>query len=160
MAGHVSNSHLAKLSFTVSRPRIPFGWRYMGQDVIIWSAVCSSAPHSQDAVEDMPHLCIDNRKRPTPVRRRFIRTQTSLRSPIPYERASTSSKSECRREVPPATQCSTAATHSGSFIHIEQFHVVKPLINLAVLKQFREKMRKRPQRWRSGGFTKTMPHAT
>ena len=29
MAGHVSNSHLAKLSFTVSRPRIPVGWRYM-----------------------------------------------------------------------------------------------------------------------------------
>ena len=55
MAGHVSDSHLAKLSFTVSRPRIPFGWRYMGQDVVIWSAVCSSAPHSQDYVEAMPH---------------------------------------------------------------------------------------------------------
>ena len=33
MAGHVSDSHLAKLSFTVSRPQIPFEWRYMEQDV-------------------------------------------------------------------------------------------------------------------------------
>ena len=58
MAGYVSDSHLAKLSFPVSRPRIPFGWRYMGQNVIIWSAVCSSAPHLQDAVEAMPHYAL------------------------------------------------------------------------------------------------------
>ena len=100
MTGHVSDSHPAKFSLTVSRPRIPFGWRYMGQDVIIWSAVCSTAPHSQDAVEAMPHLCINDRKRPTPVRRRFSRTQAGLGSPIPGGRASTSSKNECRREVP------------------------------------------------------------
>ena len=99
MAGHVSDSNLAKLSFTVSKPRIPFGWRYTGHDVIIWSAVCSSAPHSQDAVEAMPHLCINDRKRTTPVRRRFSRTQAGLVSPIPGGRASTSSKNECRREV-------------------------------------------------------------
>ena len=98
MAGHLSDSHLAKLSFTVSRPRIPFRWRYMEQDVIIWSAVCSSAPHSQDAMEAMPHLCINDQKRPTPVRRWFSRTQASLGSPIPSGRVS-SSKNECRREV-------------------------------------------------------------
>ena len=80
--------------------RIPCGWWYMGQNVMIWSAVCSSAPHSLDAVEAMPHLCIDDRKRPTPVRRRFSRTQSGLGSPIPGGRASTSSKNECRREVP------------------------------------------------------------
>ena len=72
----------------------------MGQDVIIWSAVCSSAPHSQDAVEAMPHLCIDDRKKPTPVWRRFSRTQAGLGSPIPGGRAPISSKNECRREVP------------------------------------------------------------
>ena len=100
MAEHVPDSHLTKRSVTVSRPRIPFGWRYMGQDVIIWSAVCSSAPHSLDAVEAMPHLCIDDRKRPIPVRRRFSRTQASLGIPIPGGRASTSPKNECRQEVP------------------------------------------------------------
>ena len=100
MVGHVSNSHLAKLSFRVNRPRMPFGWRYMGHDVIIWYAVCSSASHSQDAVEAMPHLCIDDRKKPTPVWRRFSRTQAGLGSPIPGGRASTSSKNECRLEVP------------------------------------------------------------
>ena len=99
MTGHVSGSHLANLSFTVSRPRIPFGWRYMGQDVITWSTVCSSAPHSQDAVEAMPHLCINDRKKPTPVWRRFSRTQAGLVSPIPGGRAFTSSKNECRRKV-------------------------------------------------------------
>ena len=100
MAGHVSDSHLAKLSFTVGRFQIPFGWQYMGHDVIIWYAVCSSAPHPQDAVEAMPHLCRDDRKRLTLVRRRFSRTQAGLRNPIPGGRASTSSKNECRREVP------------------------------------------------------------
>ena len=88
MAGHVSDSHLTELSFTVSRPRIPFGWRYMGPDVKIWSAVCSSAPSSQEAVEAMPHLCIDDRKRPTPVRRRFSRTQAGFGSPVPGGRSS------------------------------------------------------------------------
>ena len=79
----------------------------------IWMAICGTrcynmvcslllctAPHSQDAVEAMPHLGIDDRKRPTPVRRRFSRTQAGLGSPIPDGRASTSSKNECRREVP------------------------------------------------------------
>ena len=101
MDGHVSDSsHLAKLPFTVKRPRIPFRWRYMGLDVIIWFAVCSSAPHSQDAVEALLHLCIVDQKRPTPVRRRFSQTKAGLESPIPGEKASTSSKNECRREVP------------------------------------------------------------
>ena len=99
MASHISGSHLVQLSFIVSRPRIPFGWRCMGHDVIIWSAVCSSAPHSQDAVEAMPHLCIDDRKRSTPVRRRFSLTQAGLGSPMPDGRASTSSKNECSRDV-------------------------------------------------------------
>ena len=90
MAGRVSDNHLAKLSLTVSRPRIPFGC----------FAVCSSAPHSQDAVEAMPRLCVDDRKRPTPVRRRFSRTQASLGNPISGGRASTSSKNECRQKVP------------------------------------------------------------
>ena len=46
MAEHVSGSHLAKLSFTVSRPRNPFVWRYMRQDVTKWSAVCHSGSHA------------------------------------------------------------------------------------------------------------------
>ena len=100
MAGQVSNSRLAKLSFTVNRFRIPFGWRYMEQDVIIGSAVCSSALHLQNAEEAMPDLCINSRKRPTPVRKWFSRTHAGLGSPISDGRASTSPKNECRREVP------------------------------------------------------------
>jgi len=36
-----------------------------------WSTVCSSAPHSQAAEKAMPHLYKQERKFPTPVRRRF-----------------------------------------------------------------------------------------
>ena len=78
----------------------PFQWQYMVHDVIIWSAGCSSAPHLQDAVEAVSNLCLNDRKRPTSVRRRFSRSQAGLGSPIPGRRVSTSSKNECRREVP------------------------------------------------------------
>ena len=97
MAGHVSDNHRAKLSFTDTESHLD--GLYMEHDVIIPSAVCSSAPHSQDAVEAMLHLCIDDRKRPTSVRRRFSRTRAGLGIPIPGGRAFTSSKNECRREV-------------------------------------------------------------
>jgi len=43
-----------------------------------WSTVCSSAPHSQTAEEDIPHLYKQERKRPTPVRRWLSRTQALL----------------------------------------------------------------------------------
>ena len=98
MAGHVSDSHLAKLSFTVSRPRIPFGWRYMAPDVIVWSAVCSSAPHSQDAVQ-----------RHSPIyalmtERGQIQSGDSSAGPRRVWEAQfqvgRASKNECRREVP------------------------------------------------------------
>ena len=58
-----------------------------GQDVIMWSAVCSSAPHSQAAVEAIPHLCtvgatphlcIVERNKLTPVRRRLSLTKNGL----------------------------------------------------------------------------------
>ena len=128
MAGHVSDSHLAKLSYTVSRPRISFGWRYMGQDVIIRSALCSCAPHSQYAMEAMPHLCIDDRKKPTPVRRRLSRTQVGLGSPIPDVRASTSSKNECGREMP--------SRHP--MLHLWSAHLVAPVpSSLASLSNYR-----------------------
>ena len=98
MAGHVSDSHLAKVSFTASKPRLPLGWPCMV--IILWSAVSSSAPHCRDAVEAMLHLCITDRKRSTPVRRRLNPTYAGLGSPIPGGRASTSSKNEYRQEVP------------------------------------------------------------
>ena len=43
----------------------------MGKDIIASSAVCSFAPHLQAAVEAIPHLCVSERNRPTPVRRRL-----------------------------------------------------------------------------------------
>ena len=46
-------------------------------------------------MEAMPHFCIDDRKRPTPLRRQFTQTQAGLGSLIPSRRAFTSSKNEC-----------------------------------------------------------------
>jgi len=43
-----------------------------------WSTVCSFAPHSQAAELAIPHLYKQERKRPTPVRRRLSRTQAVL----------------------------------------------------------------------------------
>jgi len=43
----------------------------------------SSAPHSQAAEEAIPHLYKQERKRPTPVRRRLSRTQALLGRVIP-----------------------------------------------------------------------------
>ena len=63
MVGQVFVSQLTKLSSTVVRPRFPQGWRYVGHDVMTWSAVCSSAPHSQAADGAIPHLHIVERKR-------------------------------------------------------------------------------------------------
>jgi len=43
------------------------------------SLVCSSAPHSQAAEEAIPYWHKQERKLPTPVRRRLSRTQALLR---------------------------------------------------------------------------------
>ena len=50
---------------------------------IMWSAVCSQAPHSHFAEEAKPHLCMHEPKRPTPVRRRLSLTQAVLVKLIP-----------------------------------------------------------------------------
>ena len=47
------------------------------------STVCSSAPHLQAAEEAIPHLYKQERKRPTPVRRRLSRTQALVGRVIP-----------------------------------------------------------------------------
>jgi len=51
-----------------SRTVIPctlWGGRWIGQWRTTWSTVCSSAPHSQAAEGTIPHLCKQERKRPT-----------------------------------------------------------------------------------------------
>ena len=57
----------------------------MGHVKIMWSAVCSSAPHSRFAEEAIPHLCMDEPKRPTPVRRGLSLTQAVLVKLIPID---------------------------------------------------------------------------
>ena len=52
---------------------------------IMLSAVWSLAPHSQFAEEARPHLCMDEPKRPTPVRRRLSLTQAVLVKLIPID---------------------------------------------------------------------------
>ena len=50
---------------------------------MMWSVVCSEAPHSQFGEGATPHLYMDEWNRPTPVRRRFSFTQDVLGKPIP-----------------------------------------------------------------------------
>ena len=83
ISGHTFSSHVTVSSSTDIRPWIPFGAWYIGHSRITWSAVCSSAPHSQLALEAKPHLCINERNLPTPVRRRFSLTQAGLGRSIP-----------------------------------------------------------------------------
>ena len=99
MSGHVSDSHFLRVSSSDARPRAPCGCRYKGQDVITWSAVCSAAPHSQDAEGAIPHLCMVERKRPTPVRRRLSLTQRGLGKCIPGGKELTSDMNAWSREV-------------------------------------------------------------
>ena len=50
----------------------------MGHVKIMWSAVCSPAPHSHLAEEAKPHLCLGEPKLLTPVRRRLSLPQAVL----------------------------------------------------------------------------------
>ena len=76
------SQHLVSSSKTV-RPIIPRGARCMGHVKIMLSAVCSLAPHLHFAEEARPHWCMDESKRPTPVRRRLSLTQVVLVKLIP-----------------------------------------------------------------------------
>ena len=76
------SQHLVSSSKTI-RPNIPRGARCMGHCEMMWSAVCSLAPHSQFVRGARPHLCMDEQKRPTPERRRLSLTQAALGRPIP-----------------------------------------------------------------------------
>ena len=76
------SQHLVSSSKTV-RPIIPRGARCAGHVKIMWSAVCSLAPHSRFAEGAKPHLCMDELKRPTPVRMRLSLTQAVLVKLIP-----------------------------------------------------------------------------
>ena len=71
------SQHLVSSSKTV-RPNIPRGARCVGHCEIMWSAVCSLAPHSQFGKGARPHLYMDEPKRPTPERRRLSLTQEAL----------------------------------------------------------------------------------
>ena len=65
------------------KPCSPWGGRWIGHWRTTQSTVCSSAPHSQAAEEAIFNLCKQERKRPTPVRRRFSRTHAVLGRVIP-----------------------------------------------------------------------------
>ena len=54
----------------------------MGHAEITWSAVCLVAPHLQFVKGARPHLYMDERKRPTSVRRRLSLIQDVLGEPI------------------------------------------------------------------------------
>ena len=70
------SQHRVSLSKTV-RPRAPCGARCIGHAVSTWSAVCSEARHWQFGEGMIPHLCMDEWNRPTPVRRRLSLTQAT-----------------------------------------------------------------------------------
>ena len=64
------SQHLISSSKTVIHI-IPQSAQCMGHAKIMWSAVCLLAPHLHFAEEARPHLCMNEPKRPTPVRRRL-----------------------------------------------------------------------------------------
>ena len=76
------SQHLVSSSKTV-RPIIPRGGRCMGHVKIMCFAVCSLAPHSHFAEGARPHWCMNEPKRPTPVRKRLSLTQAVLVKLIP-----------------------------------------------------------------------------
>ena len=76
------SQHFISSSKTV-RPIILRGARCTGHVKTMWSAVCSLAPRSHFAEQARPHLCMDELKRPTPVRRRLSLTQAVLVKLIP-----------------------------------------------------------------------------
>ena len=76
------SQHLVSSSKTV-RPIIPRGARCVGHVKIMWSAVCSLAPHSHFAEGAKPHLRMDKPKRPTQVRTRLSLIQAALVKLIP-----------------------------------------------------------------------------
>ena len=76
------SQHLVSSSKTV-RPIIPRGAQCVGHVEIMWSAVCALAPHLHFAEGARPHLCMEETKRPTPVRRRLSLTQAVLVKLIP-----------------------------------------------------------------------------
>ena len=78
ISGQMLISHSMTSSSRTVRPCSPWrGW-WIGHWRITWSTVCSSAPHSQAAEKAIPNLYRQERKRPTPVRRRLSRTQALL----------------------------------------------------------------------------------
>jgi len=79
----VLSSHLVASSPGTVRPCSPWGGRWIGHWRTTWQTVCSSAPHSQATEETIPNLYKQERKRPTPVRRRLSRTQALLWRVIP-----------------------------------------------------------------------------
>ena len=76
------SSHSVVSSSRTVRPCNPWGGRWIGQWRTTWSTVCS-ATHSQATEEAIPHLFKQERKRPIPVRRLFIRTPALLERVIP-----------------------------------------------------------------------------
>ena len=84
------------------KPCSPGGGRWVGHWRTTWSTVCSSAPHSQAAEEAIPHLCKQEQKLPTPVRRRLKRTPAILGRVIPGVCAGVGDESvESRKVVQP-----------------------------------------------------------
>ncbi|KAL7826962.1 hypothetical protein AOLI_G00321710 [Acnodon oligacanthus] len=65
MANSVPCSH-ALVSGPKSKRPASEGGLYLGQPVIMCSAVCSGSPHSHAALSDRPHFFSDDLKQPTP----------------------------------------------------------------------------------------------
>ena len=78
MAGLVPVSQGTKFFSTAEKTRAPFGWRYIGQDVITCSAVCSFVQHSEVAVEATPHLNIVDQNSPRSIQRQLSLTHACL----------------------------------------------------------------------------------
>ena len=70
----------AKLKGRPEHPHSSYATGWIGHWKTTWSTVRSSTPHSRAAEEAIPNLIKQERKRPTPVRRRLTGSKLFLRS--------------------------------------------------------------------------------
>ena len=82
-SGQELSSHSVVSSSRTVRPCSSCEGRWIGHWKTTWSTVCSSAPRSHAAEGAIPHLCKQQRKSSTPVRRRLSRTTAVLGRVIP-----------------------------------------------------------------------------
>ena len=71
MSNWVDDIHFLVAPSSLTRPVSPVGGLYSGKGLVMWSTVCSGAPHPQATLSVRPHDHMDELNLPKPILRRF-----------------------------------------------------------------------------------------